>query len=158
MLLERPTLEPLWSPLAETHSTHSKEIALNSGVTAFWETLGAVCENTPAKVGSGASLAYIGGNYIYALRGNSTDFLRYSVTMDSWTTLTAAPGKSWARAEIVFTHSEGGFTPQGNSTAFWEFEVTPPRYDISVLAGSVSTDTRYEIDGSTRTILFWDID
>jgi hypothetical protein len=59
---------------------------------------------------------------------------------------------------MVFTYSNGGFAAQGsNQTAFWEFQVTPPRYDITSQAGSVTTDARIEINGSLKTILFWDI-
>ncbi len=132
--------------------------------TAFWRfsisgNSWSSMENALANIGNGGSLAYYGGDYIYALRGNSTDFWRYSVTMDSWTALTAAPAVIGFGSDMIFTHSEGGFTLRGKkTTAFWEFEVTPPRYDISVQAGSVNIDTLYEIDGSTRTILFWDID
>jgi hypothetical protein len=44
-----------------------------------WETMA----NTPGNVG-GASLAYDGGNYIYALRGSDfRDFWRYSISGNS---------------------------------------------------------------------------
>ena len=116
-------------------------------------------QNTPANVNNGGSLAYYSGGYIYALRGNSPDFWRYTVTINSWTALTNAPASIGRGGDMVFTHSEGGFAQRGgNRTDFWEFEVTPPRYDISSQAGSVTTDIRIEIDGSTNTILFWDID
>jgi len=79
--------------------------------------------------------------------------------MDSWTVLTDTPSTVGRGGSLVFTHSQGGFAFRGgNNTDFWEFEVTPPRYDISSQAGSVDTDARLEIDGSTKTILFWDID
>jgi len=120
-----------------------------------WSSL----QNAPANVNNGGSLAYNGGDYIYALRGNSTGFWRYTVTMDSWTVLTDAPSNVGRGGSLVFTHSQGGFAFRGRFTRdFWEFEVTPPRYDISSQAGSVDTDARLEIDGSTKTILFWDID
>ncbi len=116
-------------------------------------------QNAPANVNNGGSLAYYSGDYIYALRGNSTGFWRYTVTMDSWTVLTNTPSTVGRGGSLVFTHSQGGFAFRGgNNTDFWEFEVTPPRYDISSQAGSVDTDARLEIDGSTKTILFWDID
>ncbi len=120
-----------------------------------WSTL----PNIPVVVKEGGALAYYGGDYLYALQGNSTDFWRYSVTMNSWTILAAAPDAVGAGADLIFTHSKGGFSLQGGkNTDYWEFEVTPPRYKISVQAASVSIDTLYEIDGTTRTILFWDID
>ncbi len=116
-------------------------------------------QNTLAIVNNGGSLAYYSGGYIYALRGNSPDFWRYTVTMNSWTSLTNAPASVGRGGDLVFTHSEGGFAQRGgNRTDFWEFEVTPPRYDISSQAGSVTTDTRLEIDVLNKSILYWDID
>jgi hypothetical protein len=116
-------------------------------------------QNTPTRVTNGGSLAYHSGNYIYALQGSSTDFWRYTVTINSWTVLADTPGAVGRGGALVFTHSQGGFAFRGgNNQDYWEFEVTPPRYDISSQAGSVDTDARFEIDGSTNTILFWDID
>jgi hypothetical protein len=120
-----------------------------------WSTL----PNTPADVNNGGALAYYGGDYLYGLRGNSTEFWRYAVTMKSWTVLTAAPDSVGWGADLEFTHSEGGFSLRGGKQPdFWEFEVTPPRYDISSQAGALTTDARLEIDGGSRTILFWDIE
>ncbi|MCJ7734632.1 MAG: hypothetical protein MUP11_08785 [Anaerolineales bacterium] len=113
----------------------------------------------PGKATKGSALAYFGGSYLYGLQGNSTGFMRYNIAGDNWTFLTETPSDVGDGGSLVFTHSEGGYAFRGgNQTDFWEFEVTPPRYDISVQAGSVSTDARIEIDGGTNTILFWDID
>jgi hypothetical protein len=116
-------------------------------------------QNAPASVGNGGNLAYFSGSYIYALRGNSNVFWRYTMSTDSWSTLTSTPANVGRGADMVFTHATGGFaTRGGNQSDFWEFEVTPPRFDISSQAGNVSTDARLEINGSTNTILFWDIE
>jgi len=116
-------------------------------------------QDTPANIDDGGALAYYGGNYIYALQGKDTGFFRYAVTMDNWTALTDTPGTVGFGGDLIFTYSEGGFAMRGNDQSdFWEFKVIPPRYDIAVQAGSVSTNARIEIDGGTRTILFWDID
>jgi len=116
-------------------------------------------QDAPVKVNNGGNLAYYSGDYIYALRGNSNVFWRYTISTDNWSTLTTAPANVVRGADMVFTSATGGYaTRGGNNRDFWEFEVTPPRYDISVQGGSVNIDTRYEIDGSTRTILFWDIE
>ena len=108
--------------------------------TAFWRynTSSGWTEmaSTPSKVTKGSSLAYFSGNYLYALQGNSTGFLRYNIAMNSWTFLTETPLAVGNGGSLLFTHSEGGFALRGgNETDFWEFEVTPPRYDISVQAG-----------------------
>ena len=116
-------------------------------------------QNTDSGVSNGGALAYYSGDYIYALLGNSTDFWRYAVTMDNWTVLEETLNSVGNGGSLVVTHSLGGFAFRGgNNRDFWEFEVTPPQYDISSQAGSVDTDARIEIDGSTNTILFWDID
>lgn len=112
----------------------------------------------PGNVDKGGSLAYYSGDYIYALQGNSTGFWRYTVTINSWTVLTGTLSKVGDGGSLVFTHSQGGFAFRGDKkNDFWEFDIIP-RFDISSLAGSVNTDARIEIDGSTNTILFWDIE
>ncbi len=116
-------------------------------------------QDAPDRVNNGGALAYHSGSYIYALQGTGTGFWRYTISGDSWTSLTGTPASVGRGGDLEFTHSEGGFAARGgNQVDFWEFEVTPPRYDISSQAGSVTTDIRLEIDGSTKTILFWDID
>ncbi len=121
-----------------------------------WTTL----QDAPANVSDGGALAYHSGSYIYALRGNnSADFWRYTISTDTWTILTSSPFPVGAGGDLAFTHSEGGFAFQGgNMNGFWEFEVTPPRFDISSQAGDVTTNTRIELEGSSKEILFWDID
>jgi hypothetical protein len=60
---------------------------------------------------------------------------------------------------LIFTQATTGFALRGGDEVdFWEFEVTPPRFDIHSDAGSVSTDVRIEIDSTTTSILFWDIE
>jgi len=112
-------------------------------------------QDAPGNVDKGGSLAYYSGNYIYAFQGKSTGFWRYTVTMNSWTVLADTPSAVGRGGDLVFTHSQGGFAFRGGKNQdYWEFEVTPPRYDISSQAGSVDTDARIEIGGSTNTILF----
>ncbi|TFG49356.1 MAG: hypothetical protein E4H33_02430 [Anaerolineales bacterium] len=164
-----------WSSLANTPDIVANGAALvftggntiyafEGNSTAFWRYNIAsdswtVMQSTLGKVTKGSALAYFGGGYLYALQGNSTGFLRYNIAMGNWIFLTETPLAVGNGGSLVFTHSEGGYAFRGgNNTDFWEFEVTPPRYDISVQAGTVSTDARIEIDGGTKTILFWDID
>ena len=115
-------------------------------------------QNTPGNVGSGGALAYYSGDYIYSLQGKFNGFWRYTVTMNSWSLLADTPKTQGQGGSLVFTHANGGYALRGNSIDFWEFVVTPPLYDISSQAGSIDTDARIEIDGSTKTILFWDIE
>lgn len=120
-----------------------------------WTTLQA----TPDSVKDGGALAYNGGNYIYATGGSSTAFWRYNIANDSWAVLTNAPGSIGAGGALVFTDSDGGYALQGNgSSSFWRFDVTPPQYDIQSTANDVTITARIEIDGTNKTILFWDIE
>ena len=113
----------------------------------------------PDRVSDGGNLAYHGGSYLYALQGRSNVFWRYTIATDSWTTLSPAPGNVGRGADLVFNTATTGFASRGgNEIDFWEFEVTPPRYDIHSQAGSVTTDTRIEINGLSVSVLFWDID
>jgi hypothetical protein len=114
----------------------------------------------PQAVGPGGSLAYGGGDYIYALSGNSTGCWRYSISTNSWTQLAATPDTVGSGGSLVFTDALHGFALRGgNQTDFWKFEVTPPRYDLtSSLPGFVNITARVELNGSTNPILFWDID
>ena len=116
-------------------------------------------QNTPANVNNGGGLAYYSGSYIYALGGNSNAFWRYTISTDSWSTLTPTPAAVGRGGDLIFTQATTGFAMRGgNQTDFWEFEVTPPRYDIQADAGSVTTDVRIEIDGLNTSVLFWDIE
>ena len=116
-------------------------------------------QNAPANVSQGGGLAYYSGSYLYALRGNSNAFWRYTIATDSWTTLANTPANVSRGGDILFTAATRGYALRGgNQTDFWEFEVTPPRYDIQSSAGTVTTSTRIEINGLNTSILFWDID
>lgn len=116
-------------------------------------------QSAPAKVTNGGNLAYFNGIYIYALRGNTNVFWRYTISTDSWSVLPPTPERIGRGADMVFTTATGGFaTRGGGQNDFWEFEVTPPRFDINSQSGTVTTDARLEINGSTNTILFWDIE
>ena len=65
------------------------------------------------KVSEGA-LAYDGGTYIYAFRGNTTG-------------------------------------------DFWRFSIEPPEFDLTATAGTFTIDARIRINGSTVTVLTWEI-
>jgi len=122
--------------------------------TDNWETL----TNSPS-IGAGGSLAYNGGSYLYALQGGgSTAFWRYNMDTMVWTSLAAAPAAVGAGSDLVFTSATTGFASRGGGfNNFWKFQITPPRYDILVTAGSVTTHTIIELNGSAVSVLFWDI-
>ena len=70
-----------------------------------------------------------------------------------------APAAVGAGGDLLFTQATRGFAIRGDGTTdTWEFNVTPPQYEIHVEAGSVMTDVRFEIDGLNSSILYWDIE
>ncbi|MEK6901622.1 MAG: hypothetical protein AABX37_04720, partial [Nanoarchaeota archaeon] len=72
----------------------------------------------------GGSLAYPGsGDFLYAFKGNNTtDFWRYSITNNTWITLTSTPQKVWFGGSLS---SQGGDSIYalrgGNTVGFWRF-------------------------------------
>ena len=114
----------------------------------------------PATVDAGGSLASDGGNYIYAFRGNSTtDFWRYSISANSWSTLSNTPAAVGAGGRLAFVSGSGLFALRGASQVnYWKYTVgAAPRYDVVAQAGGSGLAARIEINGSTVTVLTWDI-
>jgi outer membrane protein assembly factor BamB len=80
--------------------------------------------NTPANVKYGGSLAYDGGNYIYAFRGDSTTFWRYDISANSWTTRANAPGTVKEGGALIYNNGYV-YALQGNNTKnFWRYNVS----------------------------------
>jgi hypothetical protein len=114
--------------------------------------------NAPASVTDGGGLAYHSGSYIYALSGGGNVFWRYTIGTNTWSVLTSTPAAVGRGGDLLFTQATVGFAQRGgNQPDFWEFEVTPPRFDIHTDAGPIATDVRIEIDGLNTSVLFWDI-
>jgi hypothetical protein len=115
--------------------------------------------DTLDDVDVGGALAYTGGDYVYAFYGGGTaGFWRYSISGDSWTPDTDAPAAvsdggalTYAGGDYIYALRGGGYRD------FWRFRVAPPQYDIVSQSGSRTITARIEIDGSTVTVLFWDI-
>ncbi len=115
-------------------------------------------QNTPGNVRRGGALAYYNGDNLYALQGNGTGFWRFNLTLGSWSILTNTPSQVGWGGSLQFIDEDSGFALRGGRNRdFWEFEVTPPQYDITSSAADVTISSRLEIDGGTNTVLFWDI-
>jgi hypothetical protein len=111
------------------------------------------------KVSDGGGLTYYSGGYIYALSGKSNLFWRYTIATDSWDPMMNAPAAVGLGGDLLFTQANSGYAIRGDKTReTWEFNVTPPQYDIHAEAGSVITDVRFEIDGLSSSIIYWDIE
>lgn len=120
-----------------------------------WTTL----SSAPGGVGPGGSLAYNGGDYIYALQGGTSAFWRYTISLNSWGVLADSLNPVSSGGDLVFVDADSGYTLRGGGTSdYWEFLITPPRYDVNSQTGKVDISARMEIDGASRSILFWDID
>ena len=83
-----------------------------------WATLA----DAPAQVKHGGALAYAGGDYIYAFRGDDTrGFWQYSISTDSWTALADAPDR--VKEGGALTHAGGDYiyALQGKGQpSFWQ--------------------------------------
>lgn len=93
--------------------------------------------DTPLSVNDGAGLAYPGADdYIYALRGNnSATFWRYSVVLNSWSSLTPTPSAILAGGALVSTRNDYLYALRGGGyRSFW-------RYSISLDSWTPMTDT-----------------
>jgi len=82
--------------------------------------------STPDTVKQGACLAYTGGDYIYALRGyDTTDFWRYSISENSWTSMTSTPAKVGLGGALAYTGGDYIYALRGNNTTdFWRYSIS----------------------------------
>ena len=83
--------------------------------------------DTPATVyGGGSQAVYTGGDYIYALRGDdTTDFWRYSISSNSWTSMAPAPAAVKFGATMVYTGGDYIYAARGNDTTdFWRYSIS----------------------------------
>ncbi len=131
----------------------------DDGPDGSWSTGGGDPSDAPAGVSSGGTLTWDGGDYIYALRGGGSDaFWRYSLSGDSWEVMASTPASVAAGGAITYGAGDTIYAMQGDQAAgFWKFEVTPPRYDVEAVAGDTTHVVRVELDGSTISIVFWDV-
>lgn len=81
--------------------------------------------NAPANVGAGGALAYTGGDYIYALRGNNQRNLwQYSISGNSWTNRRNAPRVGGGGA-LAYTGGDYIYALRGNgTTAFRRYRIS----------------------------------
>ena len=132
-----------------TTSFYRYDIAGNS-----WSAALAV---TPGAVHAGGSLAYTGGNYIYAFRGrnNSTglptnEFYKYCIattaycTANTWANLTStspAPAAIQAGGSMVALNGTEIYAMGGNGTPnFWKFTVTDTNNGTGTWTDLTGTD------------------
>ena len=83
--------------------------------------------DTPATVyGGGSQAVYTGGDYIYALRGdNTTDFWRYSISSNSWTSMASTPASVELGATMVYTGGDYIYAVRGaDTTDFWRYSIS----------------------------------
>lgn len=106
-------------------------------------------------LGAGASIVYPGsGDYLYVLKGNNTtEFYRYSISGNSWTTLAVTPGTVRMGGSMTMIGTDI-YAFRGNNTAdFYRYDTTqtpgsdswttlsgPP--EVINTGGSLTTDTK----------------
>ena len=81
--------------------------------------------DTPEGVSAGGSLAWTGGDNIYALQGDLKDnFWRYSISSDSWTSMTDIGGNVHVGGSLAWTGGDNIYALQGNSANFWGYSIS----------------------------------
>lgn len=111
-----------------------------------WTTLASI----PQAVSDGSSMTYDGGNFLYAIRGNSSSdgFYRYDIVNNTWTPLPTLPANAMAGADIAYI---------GNNTIAIFF--TGPRefyfYDITSRSYLIKTSYPSSVNVSGSGI-WWD--
>ena len=84
--------------------------------------------NTPKKVGKGGALAWDGGNYIYAFRGDkNSDFWRFNISGNSWEGLAGAPNHIGYGGSLVVVDgyvygTRGDGSTFGSSKTFYRYD------------------------------------
>jgi len=97
--------------------------------------------NLPGTVGADAQMIRNGSDdYIYVLRGAGTGFYRYTISTNSWDTLTAVPGSVGVGAKMLRTGSENFIyvLAGGGTTNFYRY--------------TISTDSWVTLSGPSGTI------
>lgn len=89
-----------------------------------WTVHTAAPGNVGAGSTTGGSLAYEGGNYVYALQGGSTTFWRYDVLADNWTTLATVPLAIAAGGALAYVNSKTIYALRGGSTTFYSYNIS----------------------------------
>ena len=91
--------------------------------SAAWSAMA----DAPAALGAGASLAYPGsGDYIYVLAGGvGTTFYRYSISGNSWSTMTAIPASVSSGGDIISTGNDYLYAHRGSSAKdFYRYSIS----------------------------------
>jgi hypothetical protein len=80
----------------------------------------------PSSINSGGSLAYAGGDRVYALRGNSTTtFGYYSIAADQWFNLANTPNAVGRGGALVYPGGNFLYALRGNNKDnFWRYNIS----------------------------------
>ena len=81
--------------------------------------------NHPTNIGSGAALAHDYGDYIYALRGGSSEFRRYSISGNSWTSLASTPASIGAGGALAYAGGDYVYALRGGTARqFYRYSIS----------------------------------
>jgi len=122
-----------------------------------WTTMASV-----GSVGAGNSLAFDGGNFIYATMASNW-FQRYSIAGNSWAGMAALPFNASSGTTIAFGDANFIYSFAGNNTtAFWRYSIVSNSWasmaglPVSVGQGASLTSTGgdflYALPGSSNTV------
>lgn len=115
----------------------------------------AAVADTPQNVSFGGSLAYDGGDLIYALRGGSNRFWSYSISGDVWNLLPNTPQNVAGGGALAYVSTGTGsvYAFRGNNDEpFWRFDVFAGTWVVTPPAdapGTVNFGGALAWDGAT---------
>ena len=90
---------------------------------------------TPATINSGGALVYTGGNYLYALRGGgTTNFYRYSIPFNNWSSMAATPGPVNAGGALVSDNGNNIYAFNGSSQKFWLYNISANTWNDTLVS------------------------
>jgi hypothetical protein len=128
---------------------------LTTPTTPAWTALAAPNATTVGPFGAGASMTWDMNNTIYAtLGGGTTTFLSYSISGNTWTTLTSypLPGAIGAGSEIAYVNTGTAYVyaTRGNSTVdfYWYNIGTPGWSSRANTPGAIVAGSSLRWDGS----------
>jgi hypothetical protein len=95
---------------------------------------------TPAAINSGGALVYPGGNYLYALRGGGqSNFYRYSIPFNNWSSMTATPGPINSGGALISDNGNSIYAFNGSSQKFWLYNISANTWNDSVVSDPPSS-------------------
>lgn len=115
--------------------------------------------DTPASVGEGGALTWAGGNYIYALRGNSNVFWRYKISTNAWEGMASILGEIGVGGALAWDGGEYIYCLRGaNTSDFYRYEISKNEWaTLPRVSYKIGWETHYASIGSGGSLAAGDL-